>query len=93
MNASMRVHFSAKGEKDDNFANFGSYSGPIYDKSREQYTFDYGGEIPKDPKFLKQATCHVFVALKSQIPPFNKRMAAAKASFPSFEGVKLLNEG
>lgn len=76
---SCRVHFTAKGEKDRHDTNAGGYTGVDFDGSRQQYTFTYIGDVPKDSKFLKQATCHVSAVLETQTVP-HKKLARAKAS-------------
>jgi hypothetical protein len=79
---SYRVHFTGKGEKDKHDTNAGGYTGVSFDKSLRQYTFTYTGDVPKDPRFLKQATCHVSASLETQrVPP--EKLAAAKASIPA----------
>ncbi len=74
-----RVHFTAPGEKDDKYTNVGMYQGVSFDENRNQYIFGYKGEIPKEPSFLKNSTCHISVAFDSQTPPFG-RVACVKAS-------------
>jgi hypothetical protein len=75
-----RVHFTRKGEKDDG-SNVGDYAGVHFDKLRAQYTFVYTGNIPKDPNYLKEATCHISVGLETQRMP-SKKLATAKTSIP-----------
>jgi hypothetical protein len=82
--STQRVRFTAKGEKDDHFTNVGSYTGIDYDKARGEYSFVYKGEIPNDPNFLKQATCHIAVMLVTQSVPV-KKLSGARASIPGSE--------
>ncbi len=81
MNMDSRVHFTAKNEKDDG-SNVGGYDCPQYDKASGRYFFNYWGEIPEKPDFLKGATCQIWLTLRSQIPPEHS-LAGVKTSRPT----------
>jgi hypothetical protein len=80
-----KVSFTGKSGKDNRYTSVGGsggYSGVFFDRPRRQYTFTYTGNFPKDPKFLKQATCHVFANLETSRVP-HKKLATVKASIPA----------
>ncbi|RYZ89748.1 MAG: hypothetical protein EOP04_05985 [Proteobacteria bacterium] len=76
-----RVLFTTKSEKDDG-SSVGSYANMNFDESRGQYTFIYRGNIPANPNYLKESTCHISAGLETRRVPV-KKLATAKISFPA----------